>query len=70
MGWCTGSEIGENLWESIKDSIPKEKQQKVAKIIYDELTFHDADCWENHEDSLWAIAYPEEFKKESEEEDD
>ncbi|HSH24665.1 MAG TPA: hypothetical protein VLA13_03920 [Massilibacterium sp.] len=61
MGWCTGSEIAETIWEDIKPYIKKEDYRNVARIIYDEIDAHDADCWENYDGSLYSIAHPEEF---------
>ncbi len=63
MGWCSGSQLAEELWEEIKKHIPKKKRQKLAKKIYDMFCDLDADCWDQQSDSLWAIAEPEEYKE-------
>lgn len=42
MGWCSGSEIAQELWEEIKDELTA-KQKKIikAKII---KVFENNDC--------------------------
>ncbi len=69
MGWSNGPEIGEYVWNTVKKYIPEEDKQKVAKKIYDKFNEYDADDWSMDEDSLWAIAEPEEYKQIQEEED-
>ena len=64
MGWCSGSEIAEGLWRKIRKYIPEEMKYEVAKTIYDVFCDHDADCWVFEEDSLAALAEPEEYAEE------
>lgn len=61
MGWCSGSYLAEDIWRRIKDYIPEDEKQQVAKDIYDKFCDLDADDWENHPNSLWAIAEPIEW---------
>ena len=57
MGWATGCEIAEELWEELKPFIPKDErgQAAVSKIIYEIFDNRDADDWSsyNFEGSLF-----------------
>jgi hypothetical protein len=57
MGWCTGSGIAEELWENIREYIPPDKRQELAKRIVDLFSSYDADCWE-YDGDLYSTAYP------------
>ena len=59
MGWCTGSQIAEELWAKIKQYVPPDKQQELAKYVVDHFSAYDADCWEYDEGGLYLTAYPE-----------
>jgi len=63
MGWSTGSEIAEELWDDIKDYISEDNHQEVANKIFTAFENNDADDWRDGEDSLWAIARPDEYKE-------
>ena len=62
MGWCSGSEIAEQLWKKVEKYIPKDLKYEVAKTIYDVFCDQDADCWTFEPGSLAAIADPEEYE--------
>lgn len=47
MGWCTGSYIAAELWDEIRDYLPKDKKEKLAFRIYEVFSNQDADCWDN-----------------------
>lgn len=47
MGWCSGAEVADDVWEVVKEHIPKEKRQKVAKALVDVFESHDCDCMED-----------------------
>jgi len=67
MGWCTGSAIAEDLWKRIKEYIPPDKTQELAKYIVDFFSSYDADCWEYDDGGLYLTAYPK-FLEEIEDE--
>lgn len=46
MGWCSGSEIAENVYSKIRKFIPENNRAEIAKYIYEEFCTYDADCWE------------------------
>jgi hypothetical protein len=61
MGWCSGSELAEEVWDKIQDFIPKVKRKKVARELVELFNNHDADCWEpNLKGGLYNMAHPEE----------
>lgn len=44
MGWSGGTEIGQGVWDAVKQYIPEDKKREVAKDIVDTLESHD---WDN-----------------------
>lgn len=46
MGWAAGSGLGEDIYEKIREYIPEEKREEVAKYIYDAVCDLDADDWD------------------------
>lgn len=42
MGWASGSELAEEVWEAARPHISKKNRQKVANAIID--AFEDRDC--------------------------
>lgn len=62
MGWCSGSEIAEDLWRKIRKYIPEEMKYECAKAIYDVFCDNDADCWVFEPDSLAAMADPNQYE--------
>jgi hypothetical protein len=46
MGWAAGSELGEDIWLKIREYIPEENREEVAKYIYDSVCDLDADDWD------------------------
>jgi hypothetical protein len=63
MGWCSGSIFAEKLWKDIREHVPIDKRQEVARRIYDFFKEQDADCWSYEDDGLYAVAYPDEYSK-------
>jgi len=47
MGWCSGSELAENIFTKVESYLPKDKRKEVAQLIYDEFCNMDADCWDD-----------------------
>lgn len=62
MGWGSGSEFAEKLWQDIKEFIPQEKHQELARRIYDFFAWEDADAWWHSKGSLAPTAYPDTIK--------
>ena len=46
MGWASGSYLGQDLWDEIRNFVPKNNHKKVAKIIYNMCNDMDADDWD------------------------
>ena len=58
MGWSSGVELADNLWQRMKIFIPNENKQIIAKIIYEEFENFDCDSMEEL-DELYKVAYGE-----------
>ena len=43
MGWGSGVEVAEEIWDGLKKHIPKEKRKVVAQIIVEAVENHDCD---------------------------
>lgn len=57
MGWCTGTEIAEEVWKRIKPHVPIKKHKEVTKALVDVFSEYDADDWEyylSEKGSLYA----------------
>lgn len=48
MGWASGSYLAEEIWTEVRDFIPEDKCQKVARYIHDKFCDHDADDWDGN----------------------
>ena len=42
MGWASGSQLAEDVWAAVRNSIPAGARQPIAKKIVD--LFEDYDC--------------------------
>lgn len=42
MGWCSGSELAQNVWELVREFIPAAERKRVAKNFIE--CFEDFDC--------------------------
>jgi len=42
MGWTTGSEIAQDLWNAIKDELNDKQKKKIKEAIIE--VFEDFDC--------------------------
>ena len=60
MGWSSGSYLANDVWNKIKEYIPKDEKQKVAKEILDLFENYDADDW-CEPDGIEGVAHPEWF---------
>lgn len=54
MGWASGADIADNVWDIIKSYIPEHKKVDVASDLIDE--FESRDCDTMQETQLWDIA--------------
>ena len=70
MGWATGSEIAEEVWQSIQPYLKPANEKYVSAAIYKIFDERDADDWEwylSEEGSLYQtymkLNEPEEYKK-------
>jgi hypothetical protein len=43
MGWASGSELAEKVWNAVKKHIPKEHRKEVAGRIVDAFEAEDCD---------------------------
>lgn len=50
MGWSGGSYVAEQVWDLIKDFIPKNKKKKVAREIIDIMEDQDCDTIDEAEE--------------------
>lgn len=46
MGWAAGSELGQDLYLTVRGYIPEEKRKDVAIAFYDAVCNLDADDWD------------------------
>lgn len=46
MGWASGSQLAEELYEDIRRDIPAKKRRRVARMIVEAFENHDADDWD------------------------
>lgn len=42
MGWASGSEVGDQIWDNIRELIPEEHREEAARVVIDAL--EDQDC--------------------------
>jgi hypothetical protein len=49
MGWASGSELAEEVWELVREYIPKRKREQVAKDLVNIFEDHDCDTMEEAE---------------------
>ena len=45
MGWTAGSELGQDIYNKVREYIPEENREEVARYIYDAVCDLDADAW-------------------------
>lgn len=50
MGWASGSSVGVEIYDKVREYIPADKRKEVANYIYDMLCDLDADAWEGDSD--------------------
>jgi len=63
MGWSSGEELANDVWNVVKDNIPKNKRQEVSKKIIVLFERYDVDDWWNSE-GVEGVAHPEWFEDE------
>lgn len=61
MGWCTGSNMANDIWNEVKGWIPFDKQKEVATKIYNIFANEDADDWSDP-NGIEGLVHPEWFK--------
>ena len=49
MGWATGCEIAEDIWENVKVFISEDKYKEASKVIYEIFDSMDADDWGSYD---------------------
>lgn len=54
MGWASGADLADQVWDVVKMFIPKTKQSAVAQQLID--VFEGRDCDTMMETSLWELA--------------
>jgi hypothetical protein len=69
MGWCSGTVIGENIYNLIRNYIPPDKRKRISKRIINILNEHDADAWELEDQLMIDSGETEEIMKENIEEE-
>ncbi len=52
MGWSSGTNLIENVWDIVRKEIPEKKRVNILAKIIDAFTDEDWDCVEEIED-LW-----------------
>ena len=60
MGWCTGSYLAEDLWNTIRGYIPEDKRKDIARNIIEIFNEQDADCWDDDMNIVKDAEYKEE----------
>jgi hypothetical protein len=68
MGWCNGSEISIDVWDIVREYIPKDKRKELATEMLDLFTGYDAD-WYCGDSNLEMDAEDYWGEEEEEEED-
>lgn len=48
MGWASGTDVADGVWEAVKEYIPDDKKKEVANSIIDVLEDQD---WDNVQES-------------------
>ena len=48
MGWASGTDVADGVWEAVKEYIPDDKKKEVANNIIDVLEDQD---WDNVQES-------------------
>lgn len=43
MGWASGSEVGDTIWDGIRGFIPAGNREEAARIVIDALESQDCD---------------------------
>jgi len=59
MGWASGSQLAEELWEELQPLLKRGVKEKAARLIVDAFENHDADDWDAAPAGLYYTAYPE-----------
>lgn len=49
MGWATGCEIAEDIWENLKVMIPEDKYKEASRVIFETFDNMDADDWGSYD---------------------
>ena len=49
MGWATGCEIAEEIWENVKVYVDESKYKEVSKSLYETFCNMDVDDWRSYD---------------------
>ena len=49
MGWATGCEIAEEIWENVKVYVDESRYKEVSKSLYETFCNMDADDWSSYD---------------------
>ena len=47
MGWASGSYIAQDVWNLVREYIPEDRRQTLAKNIFKIFKSEDADDWDS-----------------------
>lgn len=57
MGWASGSQIADEIWDCIKKDLPKAKKRKLARLLIDTFESFDCDTMYECTDIIKAAGY-------------
>ncbi len=63
MGFASGREAVDQIWDRIKPYIGRKDRQSVAEILVEEFENLDCDDWDYEKGSVYATARPEEVNE-------
>lgn len=56
MGWASGSELAQDMWDELKQYIPKKDQVAASRVILEAFEDRDADDWDIDSDLIKTAA--------------
>ena len=59
MGWASGSELAEDVWDVVRPFIPMEERKKVARSIVQAFENRDCDTLDEAETLIADAGLPE-----------
>lgn len=70
MGWASGSEVGDDIWNGIRGFIPEGNRAEAAKIVIDALEAQDCDTIYECETLVKDAGLESEYWPDEEDEDE